>query len=189
MLAARQKGRFTMLRFNSYTRFLAAALLAAAVSPDVSEASHGRDRRSRADVDIDSLRATVTPARDGWRLEVRYEVEVEDAPRYDRFDLVLALTERGRLLTDRRGRPLTLVVPLDRPSEVDDDELEFEGRASFRLPRGAVYNPKKLKVHAKVVRVRDGRAFDRKSKSVKFQRCYRGPYDREDRRGPRRLPF
>lgn len=128
------------------------------------------DRHSRVDVDIDSLKAELYGHHGRWQLNVRYDVEIEDARRFERFELVLLVTERGRPLRDRLGRPLEIVIPLDHPTDIDDDELEFKRGLTVRLPNGAFFNPKKLQIRAEIVRVQDGRVLDRKKKSVKYRR-------------------
>ncbi len=147
------------------------ATLLAGMLTTAAGADHGFRRRSRADADIDKLKAELRPARGGWQLLVKYEVEIEDARRGEAFDLVLELTtRRGRPLRDRNGRPLTLVIPLGHPSDVDDDEVEFEDTFVTRLPAGKFRLPKGVKLRAEVVRLQDNRVLDAKRTSIKVRR-------------------
>ncbi|MCG8405826.1 MAG: hypothetical protein MI923_11570 [Phycisphaerales bacterium] len=152
-------------------------LAAVAAQPAVSNAGDRfyRHHRSNLDVDIDSLDAEVRYNRGGWQLRVWYDVDIEDARRYDRFDLVLTLTERRRPLYDHWGRPVTIVVPLDYPTKIDRDEIEFRQSRVFQLPDNLIGKPKRLKLHAKVVRAGCGSVLDRKSESVDFKRGFRAP--------------
>lgn len=166
----------TWMKLNA-TRKCAVAALATlvcfAAAPQLAQA--GGRHRSRVDADIDDLDADLVRDRGGWRLMVEYEVEIEDARRGERFDLVLTLTERGRPVLDRRHRPWTIVVPLNRPVRVKRDEVTFKRRISVRLGHRSFHNPKKLKIHAEVVRVSDGRVLDDDSESVDYRRGYRLP--------------
>lgn len=118
-------------------------------------------RRLRSDAEIDSLKAELRPDRHGWQLLVKYEVEIEDARRGEAFDLELQLTDRrGRPLFDQNRRPLALVIPLVHPSDVDDDEVEFEGTHVARLPIAVIQLPRDVRLCGKVVRLQDGRVLD-----------------------------
>jgi len=149
------------------------ALLAGAAVPAVAEASGRHHRRSHADADIESIDARLRYVGGAWRLNIRYEIEIEDASRRDRFDLVLSVVEQGRRLRDRHGRPMTIVIPLDRPTKVDDDEIEFERSITLRIPAGAIDRPSRLRVIAKVVEARSGRVLDRDKESVEVRRVVR----------------
>ena len=146
-----------------------------------AEAGH-RDRynRRRVDVDIDSLRGELRYGRSGPELYVRYEIEIEDASPYDAFDLVLHVTEHGRRVTDHHGRPITFILPLQHPSDVDDDEIEFRDRAVLRLIGGRIRNVRHLRLHAEVVRRGERRTLDHKDTSVRYRhgRGHYGGYPR-----------
>lgn len=144
---------------------LALAVLAALAAPGRAD--------DRLEVDIDSLKAELWRSGGEWLLDVRYEIEIEDFAPRERFELILYLTERGRVLTDPDGRPLEIVVPLDEPSEVDDDELEFEAGLTVPLPDRALRDPRKLKIHATVVHAGRDAPLEHKKKSVKFKRPHR----------------
>ena len=113
LLKSWKKERLIMWTPRKIGCFGTLALLTMAAQPAVSQADDGRfwRDRNRAEADIESLRGDLQYARGDWKLRVRYDVEVEDARRRDRFDLVLTVLERGRPLLDRRGRPVQFVIP------------------------------------------------------------------------------
>ncbi len=135
-------------------------------------ASADDERRERPDVDIDSLKASMRYFDGSWHVSVRYEVEVEDSVPSD-LRLVLYFTERGRTVRDPKGEPIEFIVPLDEPSEVDDDEIEFEETIILELPDRSFRNPRRLKVHAVAVYGPQGRSLDRKDRSVKLKTASR----------------
>ena len=124
---------------------------------------------SDGEVDLESLKGRLYYAPDEWKLHVRYDVEVEDAYCRDSFDLVLYVIDRGRPVLDSTGRPIQIVVPLDRPTEIDDDELEFEGRFVVGLPHCSDYTVPDLRLQGVVVRRSDGLRFDQKERRVRFR--------------------
>jgi hypothetical protein len=150
----------------------AGTLAFVAVSASIALLGSGRAHADH-DVDIESLRGELWRANGEWLLEVRYDVEVEDRrPAPGELELTLFVTEHGYTLVDRAGRPIEFVIPLAHPSEVDDDELEFEDRIVVALPDDVFDDPKRLRLDAVVVRVGDDYALDRKSESVKFEHEY-----------------
>lgn len=153
---------------------LVGGLVTAAI-PAEAAAGHLRGRVSRAEGEIDDLEADLRYAQGLWRLRVSFEVEIEDAHPQSRFEMVLTLSERGRPLWDRTGRPITLVVPLVCPSDVDDDELEFERTVVFDLPADLIPDPWKLRIHGELIGSFDGRVLDRESESVKVLSIIRPP--------------
>ncbi len=168
---------------RSIVRLLPAVLITGATLlglAETAEAGHPRflrlskgergHHRLRSEADIDSLRGELYHARREWRLRIRYEVEIEDALPFEQFELQVRVYERGRPVLDMRRRPLVIVLPLRYPTDVDDDELEFEDRVTVRLPYDAVCNPKRLKLEALVVRLNDGRVLDDSRRSVKFRK-------------------
>ncbi len=132
-------------------------------------ADHRRPARRDVDVDIDSLKAELSHVRGEWLLDLQYDIEIEDYYRGDRFELIVSLTEDKYELTDRRGRRLEFVVPLDRPTKVKRDELEFENRVTLTVPERAFRNPKQLRLHAVVVYAGDDRPLKHKDRSVKYK--------------------
>lgn len=134
-----------------------------------ASADHRRLTARTVDVDIDSLKAELSRDRSGWLLDVKYDIEIEDYYSGDRFELILYLSENNRELSDRRGRRIEYVIPLDRPTKAKRDELEFERRASLTVPDRVFRNPKHLRLHAVVVYAGDDRALKHKDRSVKFK--------------------
>ncbi len=177
-VAERQAPMSGKLRFSVLA---AGALLTLGAVAQPVEAS-GRHRCGRADADSHSLDASMRQSRGGWRVHVEYGVEIEDACRRERFALFLRVTDRGRPILDGRGRPIVFEIPLDRPTDVDRDELEFERGVTLTLPGGAVYDPRNLKLEAKVMRLRDGRVLDRDRDSIDYDRGFRAPRRSRHRR-------
>lgn len=106
----------------------------------------------RPEIDIDSLDLDVRrPNADEFKLELDYEIELEEVDLRDSFELVLIFTEAGNLLADVDGEPLEIVVPLEGPTDADDDELEFEGELVFYVPVEYVHDPDDIRVEALVV--------------------------------------
>jgi hypothetical protein len=138
----------------------------------LSATTFAGDRQHRQpDVDIESLRGELWRSGGEWLLEVRYDVEVEDyVPPPGELELILHVTERDHALVDHTGRSIEFVVPLEYPSEVDDDEVEFEDRTVFTLPDGVFHNPDRLRLEAVAVRAGYDYVLDRKDKSIKFDR-------------------
>ncbi len=157
-----------MLKTLKSLPILATVMSAGLMSGQAARADH-------VDVDIDRLKAEIRQDTHGWRVFVDYQIEIEDARRYDRFELLLTFSERGRPLVDRLGRPIEVVIPLVDPTDIDDDELEFRDGLTINLPHGVLHNPKRLKIHAEVVSVAQGRVMDRKTKRIKYRRAIFGP--------------
>jgi hypothetical protein len=122
---------------------------------------YDRGHRSKAKADIDSLKGRLL---DAQRLLVEFEVEIEDARRHEAFELVLEVTRHGR---HAAYRPTTFVVPLDRPTDYDDDEMEFDSRVVLELPDGVFADPRSLRLHARVVPLGDDRVLDHEDTSIK----------------------
>lgn len=139
---------------------------AAAVACD-----HGH--KHKIDVDLDSLKAEILPGATEWTLHVRYKVEIEDAGPGDHFVLVLGLRERGKPLLEQDGRPVNIVLQLDNPAEVDDDEQTFLGDFDVTLPNAMVHCPDRLQLRGAVLGDGDDKPLDDKNTSVKFKapRC------------------
>ncbi len=133
-------------------------------------ADHGHRARRNVDVDIDSLKAELTHVRGEWLLDLKYDIEIEDYYRGDRFELIVYLTEDKYELTDRRGRRIEYVIPLDRPTKVKRDELEFEHRVTLTVPERAFHNAKRLRLHAVVFYAGDDQPLKHKDRSIKFKR-------------------
>lgn len=127
------------------------------------------DRKSKTEVDIKSLKAELHRSDGEWALRLKYDVEIKDAYRDDRFELVLYVSEKGRVLHDEDGEPIEWVVELDQPSKVDDDELEFKDRLTVYLPDYAIANPKRLRINGAVYQEGYELPLNRKIKSVKYK--------------------
>jgi hypothetical protein len=156
----------------------ASALILVALSASAALAD-GHRRGARPDVDIESLRGELWRVGGEWLLEVRYDVEVEDyLPRPGELDLILYVTEHDGVLADHAGNPIEFVVPLEHPTEVDDDELEFEDRVTVTLPNGTFHDPRHLRLHGVVVHVDGDYPLDRKDKSIKFDKPKRSKHYR-----------
>lgn len=121
--------------------------------------------RSRVEVDIEDLDAEIRWDGEKWRLVVEYDVEIEHASAGDSFDLVLNLFNKSR-----PDQPVQIVVPLTQPSEVDDDELEYESNVVARLDPNLVIDPHKLRLCGLVVRRGGGEIMDEKTTSVDCKR-------------------
>ena len=153
-------------------RFLPAwamALTLVLLQPPASADERHRPH-SRLDVDFDSLKAELFRVEGEWLLEVRYEVEIEDYNPGDRFELIFYVAQRKQVLLDDERRRIEYVIPLDNPTDVDDDELEFEQQVTLTLPEGAFRNPRRLKLHALVVYQGQHEALKHKDRSIKFKR-------------------
>ncbi len=146
-------------------RTVTAAVLGVAMSCLGAEAHAGHD----VEVDIEHLKGYLYRTADGWQLHVRYEVEIEDAYSDDQFDLILYLTEKGRPVHSDQGRLVEYVVPLDNPTEVDDDEVKFERDVTIDLPEKPFINPKRVRLHGMIVYRGDHRPLDHKQDSLKLR--------------------
>lgn len=128
-------------------------------------------RDDQPDVDIDSLKAEIRAVRgeDGrveWHIDVKYEVEAEQPVPAD-LKLAFHITERGEVVCDPDGAPIELSIPLNKPAEVDDDEVDFKGRPTIVLPERSIAHPRDLKLHATAVGA--GEKLDDKDAKIKFR--------------------
>lgn len=98
------------------------------------------------DFEIDKLNCVAQPGQD-FVLCVDYGVEIEwdeddrdEAEEARRpLELRLQVLECGELAREEDGSPIELVIPLDQPTDVDDDEIEFRGQVKFVLPPAPAY--------------------------------------------------
>ena len=148
----------------------AVGLLAIVLIQTPISAGAGDREYRRPDVDIESLKGELFRANREWQLEVRFDVEIEDYHPADRFELILYVSEKGYPLADKRGRRTEYVIALDQPTNVDDDELEFEHRVTLSVRDGAFRNPKRLRLHGRVVYQGEEHPLTHKDKSIKFKR-------------------
>lgn len=138
-------------------------------SATAAHAGGARGYRDKADADIDSLTARIEFADGQWALAVRFDIEIEDARRGDRFDLVLTLADGRCDLRDQLGRPITVVVPLLQPVSIEDggEEIRFRDEVVVNLPDGVFARPDRLRLHARVISANSGRSLDDDTTSVK----------------------
>lgn len=137
--------------------------------PDSALAGISHYGHERAEADIEDLDAELRYLGEEWDLSVDYEVEIEDARRGQQFDLVFSLRERSRGALTPRGKAMRIIMPLDRPVELDDDEMEFSGCIGARLPRDLIRRPDRLRIHAAVVPRGGGPALDTETESVAYR--------------------
>lgn len=118
-------------------------------------------RRIRSpEADVDDLDARIRYVGGEWEVVVQYEVEVERAP-VGYCDLVLDIIDR-----DHAAAPLRVSLPLDRPTEIDDDEIEYEGQTRIRLTHEQVRDPERLRLYGYAVVAGGGPVLDRESTKI-----------------------
>jgi hypothetical protein len=122
--------------------------------------------RHRGEVEIEDLSARITEYDGGWQLRAEYEVETEDYAR-SRFDLILRLAHNGEVLGDANGQPLDYVVGLDSPSDVDDEELEYEGKINETVFLPSTWDRHDLRLEALLMDRHTNRIVDSRSTKVK----------------------
>lgn len=154
------------------TRILRASLCSAigfVTAFGVSPVAADDDLRGHyPEVEIDGLKAEVVYAGGEWLVEVKFEVEIDSGRPIENLGLLLSVSEHGRPLVDPDGKPIEFLIALDRPTEVDDDEIEFESRITFGLPDGAFSDPGELRLHAAVVVPDVAYALDTKEHSIRY---------------------
>lgn len=151
------------------------ALLGAWTATADDERYRSDDERYRCiSVDIEDLDARLIDNGDAWTVRVDYEVEIEGTHHVEGLALVLSTQEHGRLLADRNGQPIEIIIPLDRPSEVDDDEVEFEQTISFTLPDEAFVDPGALRLTGVVIGGPEGPVLDRDDTHISYHRPWNG---------------
>ncbi len=148
---------------------LAAVALGGFAVP-TARADHEDYPKPRVKIDFESLKGELRWSRGEWQLRIKYDVEIEKYERGDRFELVLYVSEHGEVVRDDEGKPIEWVVPLDRPSEIDDDELEFESRITVYRPGDSIRYPKKLRINGIVYQDGYELPLKRKIKSIKYKR-------------------
>ena len=159
-----------MFSINDLRLWTAVGILSTVVALPTASAGHRHGSRcAKPDVDIEKLKARLRHTCGQWRLSVKYEVDTEDATP-GRFDLIFRVTERAHGTRGRARRPVSFVVPLDRPTGVDDDELEYKGRFTAHLSHGSFRNPKRLRIKAFVVDRYTARVVEHKTKSIKYKK-------------------
>ncbi len=160
-----------MLNHKRSIVILAGATLFSAVQPTLADHPRRHHRRySGVEADIERFDARLHHGRGGSSLNVRYEVEIEDAHLGQRFDLVIHATQHGRPLLDGHGRPMVFIAPLEYPVEIDDDEVTFESSFAVQLPYHTLHSPRSLRLHATVVPRGSNIALDDEDTYVKTPR-------------------
>lgn len=131
-------------------------------------ALHAAQADERIDVDVDVYGSEVYATPRGVELRVQYEVDVELDDKHGRLPpLVLRLLpmDDDFLFEDADGNVLEVVLPLDRPRRVDDEEFTFKGRVIIPLPDG--FDPHQLKVEGAVFVEGQERSLDDDSTSAR----------------------
>lgn len=142
------------------------SVMIAIVFPAWATASEPRPLGHRGlDVDIEDLDAEIRWDGEKWRLVVEYDVEIENSIPGEAFDLILNLVSRSR-----PGQPVQIVVPLVTPTEVDDDELEYESSVVARIDPALIGEPDRLRLEAMVIRRGGGEVLDSDHTSVDYKR-------------------
>lgn len=152
--------------------------LAATMLTGTTKADDRDFGRRKTDVDVD-VKASVEWTRRAALLHVEAEVDIERSrsTRFDRFQLLLTVEPAHvpHCSTSYVG-PQTFVIPLDRPSEIDDDEIEFKERFTVQLPYHLL-RAGQLVIRADLVRLNDGRIIERDTQLVRrhFERRLPAP--------------
>lgn len=108
-----------------------------AIWPVICLAAIASPALAGSDIDIEKLKCEPILGPE-FVLCVDYCVEVEGRPPAA-LELRLQVLECGRQMVEPDGAPIELVIPLDQPTEIDDDEAEFEGQVKFVLPHAPAY--------------------------------------------------
>ncbi len=176
------KGRLKMLKTTQRNTLTIAALtLAMLGTTSVANADHNRGFRGRRDADVD-VRAQLQFYRGHAQLNVRIKAEVEGRFLRDQYNVVLTIEPANRQHNRRLVRPLTVVIPLGRPSDIDDDEIEFKRHVNLQLPRHLARFGNSLIVNAKLVSANSGRVLE---SDTTFVESLRQRFPRQPRRrGP-----
>ncbi|NLE57181.1 MAG: hypothetical protein GX616_02385 [Planctomycetes bacterium] len=143
----------------------AAVFLAGSTVVWASRPEPGHMSRHGTEADIEDLDAEIRWDGEKWRLSVEYDVEIENAGGGESFDLVLSLF-------DKRGRntPVQITVQLVQPTEVDDNEVEYESTVEARIDASLVGDPTRLRLRGMVVYRGGGIVLDEKETSVDHKR-------------------
>lgn len=160
---------------------IAALTLATLGTMSTANADHNRGFRGRRDADVD-VRAKLQFYRGNAQLNVRIKAEVEGRFLRDQYDVVLTVEPANRRHNRRFVQPLSVVIPLGRPSDIDDDEIEFERHVNLLLPRRLARFGNSLIVKAKLVSANSGRVIERDTTFVDTDRQRFPRHPR--RRGP-----
>lgn len=152
----------TTKRRTIATATLAIALLGATAA---ANADHNKRFRGKRDADVD-VKAKLNFHRGAAQLNVKIEAEIEGRFLNDRYNVVLTIAPSQRGFGARFVRPQQVIVPLNPPKDIDDDEIEFEQRATILLPINLARFGNSLVVRADLVSVTTGRTLDRDTSFV-----------------------
>lgn len=138
---------------------------------DVAELRDGQGRSKNANshshargVKIDKLSGKVERSRGEWLLRVKYQVEVRESALAETgpLTLVVDVTDGDRTILLPDGKPLQIVVPLERAKDEDDGKLEFEGRRVMSLGTQFVGDIGNIQLFGRVQAGTEGPALARK---------------------------
>lgn len=171
---------------NATTRrvTIAAAAMSLALlgATNLASADDGRHFRNPRDADLD-VNARIRFNRGNAVLDVRIKAEIEGRFLRDTYNVLLTIEPADVRFNRRFVQPQTIIVPLNRPTDIDDDEIEFKQRVSVVLPRNLARFGNALVIRAELVSASSGRVLDRDTTIANENRP---PIRRQPRhRGPR----
>ncbi|HPF38714.1 MAG TPA: hypothetical protein P5081_08270 [Phycisphaerae bacterium] len=148
----------TKIRRNS---MIATAMSMALLGTSTSVfADGGRNRRGHRDADLD-VSARLSFNHGGAILKLKIDAEIEGRFLRDAYNVVVTIEPADNQFGRRAVRPQTLIIPLNRPSEIDRHEIEFRRRLSVALPHNLARFGNNLVVRAKLVSASSGHVLDR----------------------------
>lgn len=149
-------------------RLIATAALSFAMlgATTAANADHDRGFRGRRDADLE-VKARLNCRRGGAQLDVRIKAEIEGRFLRDRYNVILTIAPAHPGFGGQFVQPQTVIVPLQRPSDIDADEVEFNQRAMILLPLNLARFGDSLIVNAELVSATTGRALDRDQSFVR----------------------
>ena len=104
--------------------------------------------------EIDKLEAKVSPGGGEWLLRIEYEVELKRAgpvANADPLDLVINITDHGRIAVDANNEPLAIAISLDQPTKRKSSKTVFEGKLLVSLGASYPGDITNLRLHGKIV--------------------------------------
>jgi len=150
-------------------RKFAGVVTVVALAASAGQALADHEYARRPSVDIDKISGDLYEHGADWRLLMKFQVEIEGHRRSDApLVLVVDVVDPAGTLIDAEEQPFQFVIKLDRPTDVDDDEIEFEGGAEMILPDPLVADPLALRLSARVLDERDGMILAAKTRSVDY---------------------
>lgn len=128
---------------------------------DIQSFGNGHHDFDEIDADLEHLSADLVYTGSDWELSVRYKVETEDAPP-GQCDLVFDVV-------DYAAPPVRFTIRLDRPAEVDDEELIYRARTNVRLGQDQIRDPKHVRLFGYLVPAGGGPVIDREDTRIRFR--------------------